>query len=128
MNDRKLAELALDLHEMKAQAKVLAEEIDSVQKKISDELRRRGTKQLVTNGMKITLRSNTYTNYNFEVLKRRLRKKPAVLDRITSTTLDKAALAAEVAAGNISPTTLDAATDITESAPWPVVTKVADSE
>ena len=123
ISDRRMATLGRKLKDLQEQVKPLEDEISDIKRQITDELERRGTKMILHDGVRITYRRNDYVNYDEAKLKRLLRRRPEVLKRVFSA-LDKNALGAEVQEGEIDPTLLDKATEITHSEPWPIVTFV----
>lgn len=120
MTDRKLASLAKQHETLRLQAAEIKTQMAELSQKIIDEMDHRGTRQLDTNGAKITVAQNETVKYNWSSLVRRLGRERAA--KIQKQDVDKDLLAREVQAGRIDPVRVAQCSEISVSAPYIRVT------
>lgn len=123
ITDAKLATLAEDYEALKLEAKEVDKDINRIKKTLLDELQRRGTHLIETNGWRIVRVQAEVVVPNYEALMAVLTPKQRRM--VTKTVVDPKAVAAAVTQGLISSAIVDRHSQIKSNAPYPVVSKVA---
>lgn len=99
LTDRRLAQLGAQHESIRQQIKELEAEKTRISDKIIEEMERRNTRQIDTNGTKITMAQNESVRYDFDGLAADLGT--AKIRKVQKREVDPTLLAQEVQAGHI---------------------------